>query len=76
MQFKEAIELKQLTLEAVDGLQVGQYIKVHGKTCRYIGIKDGMVQILSKNIGSFTNLKKCRDFIKMTRTPPVQLLLW
>lgn len=76
MQFKSTIELNQLTLEAVQGLQVGQYIKVHGKTCRYIGIKDNMVQILSKKIGSYTTLKKCRDFIKMTSNPPIQLLLW
>jgi|TARA_R100000479_G_C6281708_1_gene163231 hypothetical protein len=74
MQFKSTIELKSLTVESVQGLQVGQYIKCYGRKMRFLGIKEGVVHVVTKNIGSFRQLVK--EIASMKKTAPVQLFLW
>jgi hypothetical protein len=78
MKFKQKVQLYSLTVEAVEDLQIGQYIYVEvlNKTVRYIGILDGIVQVLSTNIGNQSKLKNCRDFINDQKKTPIQLLLW
>ena len=74
MQFKSTIELKSLTVESVKGLQVGQYIKAYGRKMRFLGIKEGAVHVITKNIGSFHDLVK--EIKSLKKTAPVQLYLW
>tara|TARA_R100000655_G_C2955122_1_gene187950 strand:- start:99 stop:329 length:231 start_codon:yes stop_codon:yes gene_type:complete len=76
MKFKQTIKLSSLTIESVQNLQIGQYIHVYGSKARFIGIKDGIVQIISKNIGSYKYLTASRKLVEKTNKPAIQLYLW
>tara|TARA_R100000654_G_scaffold63032_1_gene90213 strand:+ start:781 stop:1005 length:225 start_codon:yes stop_codon:yes gene_type:complete len=74
MQFKSTIELKSLTVESVEGLQVGQYVKCYGRKMRFLGIKDDTVYVITSRIGSFRQLVK--ELTALKKSPPVQLYLF